>query len=133
MRNSAEGITQRERLGSTRCSPDMATTAAEPIIVTVSHRLGRDGARQRIDHGLDSIRRDILHYVSSVDYAWDDYRLDFRAAAMMQSVTGSIEVFDDHVRIALELPWFLHLIARSVADRIQHRAASLLEGPKGAG
>lgn len=106
---------------------------AEPVIVTISHRLGRDAAKQRIDNGLDSIRRDILHYVSSVDYSWDGYRLDFRAAAMMQKVTGSIEVFDDHVRISLELPWFLHLIARNVANRIEHRAASLLEGPKGSG
>ena len=106
--------------------------AAEPVVVTISHRLGRDGAKQRLDQGLDSLRRDVLHYVSSVDYSWDDYRLNFRAAAMMQSVTGAIEVFDDHVKITLELPWFLHLIARSVADRIQHRAADLLAGPKGA-
>jgi hypothetical protein len=106
---------------------------AEPVVVTISHRLGRDGAKRRIDSGLDPIRRDILHYVSSVEYSWDDYRLNFRAAAMMQSVTGSIEVFDDHVRIAVELPWFLHLVARSVVGRIQQRAASLLEGPKGAG
>jgi|SRR6185437_13445140 len=106
--------------------------AAEPVVVTISHRLGRDGAKQRIDNGLDSIRRDILHYVSSVDYNWDGYRLDFHAAAMMQKVTGSIEVFDDSVRISLELPWFLQIIGRNVANRIQHRAATLLEGPKGA-
>jgi hypothetical protein len=103
---------------------------AEPVVVTISHHLGRDEAKRRIDNGLDSIRRDILPFVSTVDYSWDDYRLNFHAAAMMQKVTGSIEVFDDSVRIALELPWFLHLIARSVADRIQHRAATLLEGPK---
>jgi hypothetical protein len=107
--------------------------AAEPVVVTISHRLGRDAAKQRIDSGIDSIRRDLLHYVSTVEYSWDEYRLNFHAAAMMQKVTGAIEVFDDSVRISLELPWFLHLVARSVADRIQHRAASLLEGPKGAG
>jgi len=106
---------------------------AEPVVVTISHRLGRDAAKQRIDNGLDSIRRDILHYVSNVDYNWDGYRLDFHAAAMMQKVTGSIEVFDDNVRISLEVPWFLHIVGRNVAKLIQRRAASLLEGPKGAG
>lgn len=104
----------------------------EPITVTISHRLGRDGAKERIDRGLQSIRDEILHYVSTVDYSWDEYRLNIRAAAMMQTVTGVIEVFDDHVRIAIELPWFLHLVGRGVADRIRNRAASLLEGPKGA-
>jgi hypothetical protein len=106
--------------------------AAEPIVVTVSHRLGRDGAKQRIDQGFDSIRTDIMRYVSSVDYSWDGYRLNLHAAAMGQTVTGAIEVFDDYVRISLELPWFLHIVARTVTDRIQKRAASLLEGPKGA-
>jgi hypothetical protein len=102
----------------------------EPITVTISHRLGRDGAKQRIDRGMQSIRSEILNYVSTVDYSWDEYRLNFRAVAMMQTVTGAIEVFDDHVRIAIELPWFLHLVGRSVADRIRHRAAALLEAPK---
>ena len=106
---------------------------AEPVVVTISHRLGREAAKQRIENGLDSIRRDFLQYVSNLDYNWDGYRLNLRASAMMQKVTGSIEVFDDSVRISLELPSFLQLIARSVVDRIQHRAASLLEGPKGAG
>ena len=104
--------------------------SVEPVVVTISHRLGRDGAKQRIDQGLESIRADIQPYVSSLDYNWDGYRLDVRAAAMMQTVTGAIEVFDDHVRISLELPWYLHMIARTVADRIQNRAAGLLQGPK---
>ena len=103
----------------------------EPVVVTISHRLGRDAAKQRIDRGLDSIRGEIAQYVSTVEYSWDEYRLNFRAAAMMQSVTGAIEVFDDQVRIEIELPWFLHLVARGVADRIKHRAAALLEAPKG--
>jgi len=110
----------------------MAATA-EPVVVTISHRLGREVAKQRIDRGFDSIRSDILNYVSSVEYSWDDYRLNVRAAAMMQTVTGAIEVFDDTVRISLELPRFLQLIARGLVDRIQHRAADLLEGPKGNG
>jgi hypothetical protein len=102
----------------------------EPIVVTIAHRLGRDGAKQRIEQGFESIRAEIQPYVNSLEYSWEGYRLNVRATAMMQTVTGAIEVFDDHVRISLELPWFLHMIARTVTDRIQNRAASLLEGPK---
>ena len=112
-------------------SEDMPDTV-EPITVTIAHRLGRDGAKERIDRGIQSIRGEILNYLSTVDYSWDEYRLNLRAVAMMQTVAGVIEVFDDHVRIAIELPWFLHLVGRGVADRIRNRAASLLEGPKGA-
>ena len=103
---------------------------AEPIVVTIAHRLGRDGAKQRIDEGFESIRSEIQPYVSTLECNWDGYRLNVRAAAMMQTVTGAIEVFEDTVRISLELPWFLHMIARTVTDRIQNRAAALLEGPK---
>ena len=77
-------------------------TMSEPITVTVSHKLGRDEAKRRIDNGLGSIGAEVAPYVNTLDYAWDGYRLDMRVTAMMQTITG----------------------------RIQNRAALLLEGPK---
>jgi len=105
-------------------------TAAEPITVTISHKLGRDGAKRRIDEGLGSIRAEIAPYVKSLDYTWHDYSLDFRVSAMLQTITGRIEVYDDFVRIELELPRLLHLLAKTIAGQIEHRGAALLEGPK---
>jgi len=49
---------------------------------------------------------------------------------MMQTITGRIEVYDDFVRIDLELPRLLHLLAKTIQGRIENRAAALLEGPK---
>jgi len=108
-------------------------TATEPITVTISHRLGREEAKGRIDQGLASIRSEVAAYVKSLDYSWDDYRLDFRVVAMMQTITGRIEVFDDFVKVELGLPRLLHLLARTIKGRIENRAAALLEGPKGKG
>ena len=105
-------------------------TTTEPITVTISHRLGRDGAKRRIDSGLAAIRTEITPYVSTFDYAWDDHRLDFRVVAMMQTITGRLEVYDDSIRIELGLPRLLHLFAKTIAGRIENRATSLLEGPK---
>jgi hypothetical protein len=108
-------------------------TATEPITVTISHRLGREDAKRRIDQGLAAIRGEIAPYVKSLDYAWEDYRLDFRVLAMMQTITGRIEVYDDFVKIELGLPRLLHLLARTIKGRIENYAATLLEGPKGKG
>ena len=108
-------------------------TATEPITVTISHRLGREEAKRRIDQGLASIRGEVAAYVKSLDYTWDDYRLDFRVVAMMQTITGRIEVYDDFVKVELGLPRLLHLLARTIKGRIENHAAALLEGPKGKG
>jgi hypothetical protein len=105
-------------------------TTTEPITVTISHKLGRDGAKRRIDDSLAQIRAEVAPYVKTLDYTWQDYSLDFRVVALMQTITGRIEVYEDFVRIDLELPRLLHVIARTIQGQIQNRAAALLEGPK---
>jgi hypothetical protein len=104
-------------------------SASEPITVTVSHRLGRDEAKRRIERGLDSIRRDLAQYVRSLDYSWDGYRLDFRASALMQSIAGRVDVHDEFVRLELALPRLLHMIAKTITGQIERRGGALLEGP----
>jgi hypothetical protein len=105
-------------------------STTEPITVTISHRLGREGAKRRIDEGLTSIRAEVAPYVKTLDYTWEDYRLDFRVVAMMQTITGRIEVYEDFVKVELALPRLLHLLAKTIAGRIENRAATLLEPPK---
>jgi hypothetical protein len=108
-------------------------TAPETITVTISHRLGRDEAKRRIEGGLESIRTEVAAYVKSLDYGWDGYTLDFRVSAMMQTITGRIEIYEEFVRVELGLPRLLHLMAKRIIGRIERRGASLLEGPKDKG
>ena len=104
----------------------------EPITVTISHKLGREEAKRRIDNGLGVIRAEIAPYVRSVDYHWaGDYLLDLNASAMMQTITGRIEIYEDFIKIEFGLPRLLHLIAKTISGRIEKTAAALLEGPKG--
>jgi hypothetical protein len=108
-------------------------TSAEPITVTISHRLGRDEAKRRIENGLATIRTEIAAYVRSLDYNWDGYTLSFRVSALMQTITGRIEVYEEFVRVELGLPALLHLAAKRIIGKIESRGATLLEGPKGRG
>jgi putative polyhydroxyalkanoic acid system protein len=105
--------------------------SAEPITVTISHRLGRDEAKRRLENGLSTIRTEIGAYVKSLDYSWDGYTLNFRVSALMQTITGRIEVYEEFVRVELGLPFLLHMAAKRIVSRIESRGAALLEGPKG--
>jgi len=105
-------------------------TTAEPLSVTISHRLGRAEAKRRIESGLDAIRGEIGRYVKEIDYRWDGYRLDFRVSAMMQTITGQLEVYEEFVKVELALPRLLHLLGKRITGRIERRGITLLEGPK---
>jgi hypothetical protein len=108
-------------------------TSNEPITVTISHRLGRDEAKRRIEKGMSTIRADFGSYVRSLDHSWDEYALSFRVSALMQTITGRIEVYEEFVRVELGLPALLHLAAKRIIGQIESRGTALLEGPKGKG
>src|SRR5215212_7068626 len=105
-------------------------TSPEPITVTISHRLGRDEAKRRLENGLSAIRAEVSAYVRSLDYSWDEYTLSFRVSALLQTITGRIEVYEEFVRVELGLPLLLHMAAKRIVGQIQSRGAALLEGPK---
>ena len=108
-------------------------TSPEPITVTISHRLGRDEAKRRIENGLSTIRTEVAGYIRSLDHSWDEYTLSFRVSALMQTITGRIEVYDEFVRVELGLPGLLQLVAKRIIGQIESRGAALLDGPKGKG
>ena len=108
-------------------------TSTEPLTVTISHRLGREEAKRRLDNGLSAIRNEIAAYVRSLDYSWDDHTLNFRVSALMQTITGRIEIYEEFVKVELGLPLLLHMAAKRIIGQIQSRGAALLEGPKGKG
>jgi hypothetical protein len=103
----------------------------EPITVTISHSLGRDEVRRRLDEGLGYIRAQLASFVSSINYGWTGYRLDFGLAAIGQSITGRIHVEDRLVCIELGLPPLLHLFTKPIIDRIRSEGVRLLDKPGG--
>jgi Putative polyhydroxyalkanoic acid system protein (PHA_gran_rgn) len=101
----------------------------EPLVVTISHRLGRAEAKRRLDAGLDHIRREAAPFVQGMELAWHADRLDFDVTALRQRVTGGIEVEDDLVRVEIRLPWLLRLAATALVGRIRREGNFLLEKP----
>jgi hypothetical protein len=102
----------------------------KPLIITVSHRLGRDEAKRRLEGGLGHIRGQLAAFVSSLNYSWAAYQLDFSITAGRQSINGDIDVEDDIVRVEITLPLLLRMLTSQITSRV-HREAALLLGNRG--
>lgn len=100
---------------------------APPLIVNIPHSLGRDQAISRLKGGLRKAQARFGQLFAVQEEAWTDSRLRFRLAAFGQSVSGTIDVFDDHVRLEVLLPWLLAKIAEKIQPVIQREAVLLLD------
>jgi putative polyhydroxyalkanoate system protein len=103
----------------------------EPIVITMSHRLGRDGARRRIEEGLAHIREQLAPFVSAMNIEWNGDRLDFTVTAMRQTINARIDVEEDIVRVERGLPLLLRVLSKTIISRIRSEGAHLLGKPAG--
>ncbi|MER0237710.1 polyhydroxyalkanoic acid system family protein [Fulvimarina sp. MAC8] len=100
---------------------------AETIKVDIPHKLGRAGARQRIDEGFAKLRQDMMGGMVKFEDTWTGDHLDFRARVMGQSVTGRLEILDEHVHVEVDLPMILASIAEKLKGRLRKEGQVLLE------
>jgi hypothetical protein len=98
-----------------------------PLTVTIPHRLGQKEAIERLKSGLGSAQAKFGHFITIQEETWKENRLQFRLVALAQSVSGTIEVFDDFVRLEVVLPWLLAKIAEKIQPLIQREGVLLLD------
>jgi hypothetical protein len=97
------------------------------LVIKIPHRLGQAEAVSRLKTGLSGAQAKFGQLFSSQKVEWTGSRLQFELSVLAQSVTGSIDVFDDFVRLELELPWLLAKIAERLQPLIRKEATLLLE------
>ena len=100
---------------------------SRPLVVTIPHRLGQQEAVLRIKAGLSSVQTRFGRLFCLQEQTWADNRFQFTLTALAQSVSGDIEVFDDHVRLEVVLPWALAAIAQTIQPLIRREGALFLE------
>lgn len=83
------------------------------VTVTIPHNLGRQQAVDRVRSGFDKFG-DALGFGVKLDSRWEDDTAHFSAAALGQSVTGTVDVLDAEMVIKVELP----LLLAGMADKI---------------
>ena len=105
----------------------MEAELAKPLIISISHSLGREEAARRIKSGFGTARKNLASLLTIHDDTWTDYRLAFKVSALGQDAAGKIDVADDHVRLELALPWLLAQFAKKFTPAIRKEARLMLE------
>ena len=60
---------------------------------------------------------------------WSGEHLDFRASVLGQTTTGTVDVAEDHVRLQVQLPWLLSLLADKAKALVKKQGKLMLEKP----
>ncbi|NNU15918.1 hypothetical protein HK107_06225 [Parvularcula sp. ZS-1/3] len=105
---------------------------ARPVTVTLDHDKSPEELKERIDANLDELTSGLAGKMAlKVDRRWEGEILHFSAKAMFQKVTGTIELFPQHVRITVVLPDMLAGMAEKVTKQLQNKGALILEDKSG--
>ncbi len=99
----------------------------KPLVVSIPHQLGRTEAKRRLVTGIVQLKETYGNRIAVLDDKWTGDRLDFRVSALGQGVTGMIEVAEDKVTLAVELPWVLAVLADKAKALIEKKGQLLLE------
>ncbi len=99
---------------------------SETVRVTISHRLGKGVAVQRLKEGFARTGGHLGSMIAIEQQTWDGDTLRFRLRALGQTAAASIEVFDDALRIEVSLPWLLAKAANRLLTTLRQEAVRLL-------
>lgn len=97
------------------------------ITVTVPHNLGVETAKKRLAERLNMLQRDYVDKIAHSEVTWSGDVATIRVTALGQQATAQISVLADLVRIDVQLPWLLAVIAGKVKDVISHNANDVLK------
>lgn len=100
---------------------------SKPLVVSIPHNLGKAEAMRRLQGGMGSLKSQFGDKVASINETWAGDRMDFRVGAMGQNVSGHLDVMEDQVRVELQLPWILAMVAEKAKSFIQKQGTLLLE------
>jgi Putative polyhydroxyalkanoic acid system protein (PHA_gran_rgn) len=100
---------------------------SKPLVVSIPHRLGQDEALRRIKTGLRDVEQKFGQFFRIDEQTWTDNHLQFRVNALAQTVSGTIDVREEEVRLEVVLPWLLAKLAEAIQPLIRKEGTLLLE------
>ena len=120
-------LARARRLPHMKPRVDGGFQVSRPLIVSIPHHLGREEAARRIKSGLAAARASYSALLTIREETWTGDRLAFNLSALGQSAIGVIDVADDHVRLEVQLPWLLAMVAEKLTPAIRKEGTLMLE------
>ena len=100
---------------------------SKPLVVSIPHSLGKEEAIRRLQSGFGQLRSNFGDKIATLENTRTGDRMDFRAGALGQTITGHLEVMVDSVRLEVHLPLVFALFAEKAKSLIQKQGALMLE------
>ena len=100
---------------------------AEPLVVIIPHRLGKDEALSRIKSGLGRAEAEFARLITIERQDWEGDTLTFSARSLGQRASGTITVYEAGVRLEVTLPWLLAQFAAAAQRVIGQKGQLMLE------
>jgi hypothetical protein len=101
-------------------------SVSKGIMINVSHDLGAEAARLRIETGIAQFRSSFGSKLSACEEIWTDNHLDFKVGFMGQVCQGKLDVFDNQVRLEVILPGLLGVFADKIQSVARKKGQLLL-------
>ena len=99
----------------------------KPLVVSIPHQLGAVEAQRRLQTGIGQMKEQYAGKLAVLEDRWTGPHLDFRVSVIGQTISGTSERAEDHVALALQLPWILAVLAQKAQGMIQSKGQLLLE------
>ena len=104
----------------------------QTIFVNIPHKLGKAEAKRRIQHGFGEIEGRGLPMMLSFDKRWDGDQLYLKAGGLGQTISAVMEVFDDSIKVNIDVPIFLSALAELIKSALTKETVKALGGPPSA-
>lgn len=96
--------------------------------VNLPHDLGREEVRRRMRERSHEIATFFPGGIATVDTSWsDEDQMDLLITVLGKQVSGAVEVYDDHVTIAIDLPLSLSMMKGVLESAVRTEASKLLK------
>jgi hypothetical protein len=99
---------------------------AKTITVSIPHDLGAAEARRRLETGLSQLGSQVPGGLTDLKQSWSGDTLAFSAAVMGQRIAGTLEVQAAAVKMDLDLPGLLGMIAGKIKGALTTEGQKLL-------
>ena len=99
---------------------------SKPLIVSIPHSLGKDEAIHRLKSGMARMLAGVP-LVKVDEPTWIGDQMSFRVRALGQVASGTVDVAEDSVRLAVSLPLVLKQFAARVQGAISQGTRQLLD------
>lgn len=102
-----------------------------PVTLDIPHKLGVAEARRRVEAGFGRLEAQLAGVgVSGIEKSWTGDQLSFSGRAMGQAVGGRLTVLAEALRVELDLPPLLALLAGRIKGALGKGGRLLLDSPR---